>query len=181
MQEGVISIDEFYANYDRAIKFNDSIPAEYRHDPVIRTNMAWANIRKDNIVHNYYLYYHPVGTNAKADSIYHDYKDIPITELIETQNAILGYIEYKNSAKKGMGYVTNINTKYSPKITMYLFDTGETITYKMSKKDYSERPFEKGTILKYVADRRNRSRLVDGKWVKQPDEYDWWINNFVIV
>lgn len=108
-------------------------------------------------------------------------KDIPITELIETQNAILGYIEYKNSAKKGMGYVTNINTKYSPKITMYLFDTGETITYKMSKKDYSERPFEKGTILKYVADRRNRSRLVDGKWVKQPDEYDWWINNFVIV
>ena len=73
VQEGVISIDEFYANYERAIRFNDSIPAEYRHDPIIRTNMAWANIRRDNIVHNYYLYYHPVGTNEKADSIYREY------------------------------------------------------------------------------------------------------------
>ena len=73
VQEHIISIDEFYDNYERAIKFNDSIPQEYRNDPVIRSNMAWANIRKDNIVHNYYLYYHPVGTNEKADSIYRDY------------------------------------------------------------------------------------------------------------
>lgn len=73
VQEGIISIDEFYHNYDQAIAFSDSIPFEYRHDPLIRSNLAWANPRKDNIVHNYYLYKHPVGTNKEADSIYHKY------------------------------------------------------------------------------------------------------------
>jgi len=73
VQEGIISIDEFYENYDKAIAFADSIPFEYRHDPEIRSNLAWARSRRDNIVHNYYLYKYPVGTNAQADSIYKKY------------------------------------------------------------------------------------------------------------
>lgn len=74
-QEKILTIDDFYENYRHAEAFNDSIPEQYKHDPIIRTHMSWTNPRKDNIVHNYYLYNHPVGTNEQADSIYRAYID----------------------------------------------------------------------------------------------------------
>ena len=107
-------------------------------------------------------------------------KDIPVESLLDTQAEFMGYIDYIDKNAQNVGYVLNIDKKYSPKIEMYLLATGETVTYKLAKKDYAERPFTDHILLRFTADKRNKSKLVEGKWVKQPDEFEFWINNFAL-
>ena len=107
-------------------------------------------------------------------------KDIPVEQLLDTQAEFMGYIDYIDKNAQNVGYVLNIDKKYSPKIEMYLLATGETVTYKLAKKDYAERPFKDHILLRFTADKRNKSKLIEGKWVKQPDEFEFWINNFAL-
>lgn len=107
-------------------------------------------------------------------------KNISVKTLLDTQAEFMGYLDYVNPKLKNTGYVFSIDKKYSPKIEMYLLDTGEMVTYKLSKKDYAEHPFTEHSILRFTTDKRNKSRLIEGKWVKQLDEFEWWINNYVV-
>jgi hypothetical protein len=56
--------------------------------------------------------------------------------------------------------------------------TGETIVYKLPKKSYERNPFNKGDILKFNKEERQKSRKVDGQWVKL-DEYESWMTNYI--
>jgi DNA polymerase-3 subunit alpha len=104
---------------------------------------------------------------------------IPLRTQLEKQSEYLGYLSYSNKTAKDTGYVVDVNTKYSPKITIYRFDTGETITYKLQKNAYQKNPFDKGTVLKFYSEMRNKSKLVDGQWVKSEDQ-EPWITNYVV-
>ena len=105
-------------------------------------------------------------------------KSIPIGELIETQAEYLGYIDYVNPKAVDYGYILDIDTKYSPKLSVYCLDTGKTITLKMSKKDYQQSDLQANMLIKYKVVKRNKSRKDGNKWVKIPDEFDLWIENF---
>jgi DNA polymerase III alpha subunit len=105
--------------------------------------------------------------------------DIPLRTRLEAEAEYLGYLSYLNKTAKDTGYVADVNTKYSPKITIYRFDTGETITYKLQKAAYQKNPFDKGTVLKFYSEMRNKSKLVDGQWVKSDDK-EPWITNYVV-
>ena len=108
-------------------------------------------------------------------------KNIPTTELLITQSECLGYLDYTNPQAIGYGFVLDINTKYTPKITLYKLDTGEIVTVKVGKKMFTEYPFEKNMILKKIkTEKRNKSHLVDGKWVKDENEYDTWMTSYVV-
>ena len=108
-------------------------------------------------------------------------KSIPVTDLLETQAKFLGYLDYINPKAKGYGYVLNVDTKYSPKINLYCLDTGDTITVKLSKRDYNDNPFKENTIIVYKTEQRNKSRKVDGKWIKSLEEFEPWITNYKIL
>ena len=105
-------------------------------------------------------------------------KDAPISVLLEAQNEFLGYIDYKNPESKNMGVIMNIDTKYSPKLTIYKLDTGVTEVVKMSKKDYGVSDLKANDIIKYTTEQRNKVRMVDGKWQKSLEEFEPWIKNF---
>ena len=107
-------------------------------------------------------------------------KSIPIKERLTAEAEYLGYIDYINSKATNYGYVLDINTKYSPRIKMYRLDTGETVTYKLAKKDYNNNPISNHDLLKFTFERRNKSRLVDGKWQKCLEEFEDWIKTYVI-
>ena len=107
-------------------------------------------------------------------------KEISIIDRISAEREYLGYINYTNSKAIGYGYVLNIDTKYSPKITLYKLDTGETIVYKLSKKDFSSAPVCNGDIIKYTTEKKNKSRLVDGKWQKSLEEFEEWIKTYIV-
>jgi hypothetical protein len=79
-----------------------------------------------------------------------------------------------------MGFVIDVNTKYSPKITVYRLDTGETIVYKLSKGAYEKNPFDKGSIIKFYFEDRPKSKKVDDKWVKL-SETEPWLTNYILI
>ena len=107
-------------------------------------------------------------------------KSIPIKERLTAEAEYLGYINYINPKAANYGYVLDIDTKYSPRIKMYRLDTGETATYKLAKKDYNNNPISNHDLLKFTFERRNKSRLVDGKWQKCLEEFEDWIKTYVI-
>lgn len=107
-------------------------------------------------------------------------KSIPIKERLTAEAEYLGYIDYINPKATNYGYVLDIDTKYSPRIKMYRLDTSETVTYKLAKKDYNNNPISNHDLLKFTFERRNKSRLVDGKWQKCLEEFEDWIKTYVI-
>lgn len=107
-------------------------------------------------------------------------KSIPIKERLTAEAEYLGYIDYINPKATNYGYVLDIDTKYSPRIKIYRLDTGETVTYKLAKKDYNNNPISNHDLLKFTFERRNKSRLVDGKWQKCLEEFEDWIKAYVI-
>ena len=107
-------------------------------------------------------------------------RNIPIKSYLNAQNEYLGYIDYVNPKAKGYGFVMSVDTKYSPKLTIYQLDTGKTDTFKMTKKDFSVSSIQEGSIIKFTYELRARSKMVDGKWVKDFNEKEPWIEKYVV-
>ena len=107
-------------------------------------------------------------------------EDIPISERLDAELEYLGYISYVDATKKDSGLVLDVNTKYSPKITVYMLATGETVVYKLAKAAYQRNPFDKGQVIRFYAEERPKSKLVDGVWVKDNSNMEPWITNYLI-
>ena len=82
--------------------------------------------------------------------------------------------------QQDVGYVMNVDCKYSPKITMYLLDKSATVTYKLSKAVYQKQPFDTGDFIQVRTEQRNKSRKTENGWEKVPNEYDTWITAYII-
>ena len=106
-------------------------------------------------------------------------KEISIKERLDTQIEYLGYIEYKNDKAKDYGYIIDVNTKYTPRFTIYKIDTGETILAKYSKRDYEQSELDKGKIIKFITTEKPRKKLIDGHWVDL-EESELWIKSYKI-
>lgn len=104
-------------------------------------------------------------------------KEISIKERLDAQIEYLGYIEYKNDKAKDYGYIIDINTKYTPRFTIYKIDTGETISVKYSKRDYEQSGLSKGEIIKFITTEKPRKKLVDGHWIDL-EETELWIKAY---
>ena len=63
-------------------------------------------------------------------------KDIPIQAKLQSELDYLGYCSTIIPFLSSHAFVLNVDTKYTPKITVYRIGTGETITDKISKKIY---------------------------------------------
>ncbi len=105
--------------------------------------------------------------------------EIPLRTRLESEAEYLGYISYTNLKFQNIGFILDINTKYSPKIMIYHLDTGTTTTYKLSKAAYQKNPFDKGQIINFYSQEKPKSKLVDGAWVKT-SEMEKWISNYLI-
>lgn len=108
-------------------------------------------------------------------------KAILIKKQLDAELEYLGYIDYINPKAKNYGYVMDVNTKYSPRIKIYQLDTGNCDTFKLSKRDYNCNPISKGDLIKYSVKERNKSRLIDGKWEQISDEFEFWMNSYIIM
>ncbi len=107
--------------------------------------------------------------------------EIPVTQRIKAEAEYLGYINYSSPKLKRYYYVLDINTRYSPRFTLYNLETGETETMKMYADQYEANPISKGDIIKVLSKKpKNKSKKIDGKWCKICDEYEDWISQFVI-
>ena len=105
--------------------------------------------------------------------------EIPLRTRLEAEIEYMGYISYINPKFQNIGFVLDLNTKYSPKVSIYHLDTGATITYKLSKASYQKNPFDKGQAIRFYSEQRNKSKLIDGSWVKTAEK-ELWINSYII-
>lgn len=106
--------------------------------------------------------------------------EVPLRTRLEAEVEYLGYISYTNPKFKNVGFVLGVNTKYSPKITIYHLDTGVIATYKLSKALYQKQPFDVGNILKFFTEDRPKSILVNGEWKKDYSQNETWIQKYVV-
>lgn len=114
-----------------------------------------------------------------------------VGDIIVWQDEFLGYMDYVNpNIPKTYMVVTHLNTKYSPRFDGYCLNNGKTVTFKARKTEkpsmmfdtFVKKPFEDGDIISIVkCSKRNKSKMVDGEWVKIPDEYEWWLDKYEIV
>lgn len=102
-----------------------------------------------------------------------------IVKLIKYQNELFGYVSYKNPKLKNIGLVVSIDSKYSPRVEIYMLDSGETIMAKVPKAMYQKNPFDPNMIIKFYFEERNKSKKVNDEWVKLPEK-EKWITNFIV-
>ena len=107
-------------------------------------------------------------------------RSITIKNYLDAQNEYLGYIDYVNPKAKGYGYVMSMETKYSPKLTIYELDTGKTVVYKMPKKIFATSGIDEGSILKFTYEVKAKTKLVDGEWQKDFSIKEPWIDKFTV-
>jgi hypothetical protein len=106
-------------------------------------------------------------------------KETSVVKLIKYQNELFGYVTYKNPKFKNTGLVLSMDTKYSPRVDVYMLDSGEVMTYKVAKALYQKNPFDPNSIIKFYSEERQKSKKVDGEWVKLPEK-ELWITNYII-
>lgn len=106
-------------------------------------------------------------------------EDIPLNERLQAELEYLGYISYTDPTLTNTGLVLDVDSRYSPKISLYLLDKGETVTYKLQKSAYQKNPFDKGSILRFYTEERNKSRKTENGWEKLPDK-ETWLTNYLV-
>ena len=102
------------------------------------------------------------------------YKEYPIAQRIKDEKEYLGYVSLKIEGKSNTWYVTDINTKYSPKISLYNVGTGEEKVVKIEKRKYQMAPFDKDVCLRATFEEKNKCKKDEnGDWVKLEEKEEW--------
>lgn len=106
--------------------------------------------------------------------------DIPLRTRLEAEAEYMGYISYTNPKFQNTGLVLDINTKYTPRLQVYMLDSGETITVKVPKAMYQKQPFDKNSVLKFYTEDRPKSVMVNGEWQKDYSQTEKWVKNYIV-
>jgi DNA polymerase III alpha subunit/intein/homing endonuclease len=95
---------------------------------------------------------------------------------------ILGFINIIDKKYKGVCLVTDTQTKYTPRIDLYPLANGNSFYVKIPKKSYKE--LYKGDLIKIDGKncaKRPKSHLIDGKWVQDENDLEWWVYDYQII
>lgn len=106
-------------------------------------------------------------------------ESISLYDQIISEQEYLGYIQssYPNE-DKSKALVLTVNTKYSPRITLYQLSTGNEIIVKVNKKRFFR---EDGSQFLYEGDlievrktiMKPKKKLIDGEWTDLPEKELW--------
>ncbi len=105
-----------------------------------------------------------------------------LAQRLKDEQELLGRNVYMDSKLKYQGFVIDVNTSFSPKITLYDLSTGVTETIKCYKKTFAEQPLTKGMIITYYTESKPKSRLnpETKQWEKIPNEFEQWFKWYQI-
>ena len=77
--------------------------------------------------------------------------------------------------------VTDVDTKYSPKVTLYSLGSGKEVICKISKALFKEEPFKKGQLIKCGNFfEKYKQRKTEYGW-EQTNVKEWWLTSYNIV
>jgi DNA polymerase-3 subunit alpha len=96
-------------------------------------------------------------------------ENLSILAQIDAQKTYLGYIDLVDPTKPTKAVILDINTKYTPKLSLYRLYDGQTITVKLKKASYEKNPLSSGMVIDYYTETKPA-------WKK--DENDNWVQDF---
>ena len=107
----------------------------------------------------------------------------PITMMmrLEWEKQFLGYCASTDPSQQGSWLVLDIDTKYSPKLSIYAIWSGEQRIVKVSKRDFQLNPLTKGDTIRLTIEQRPKAKLVDGQWIKDESVKEDWLKYYSIV
>lgn len=107
----------------------------------------------------------------------------PITMMmrLEWEQQYLGYCASTDQSQQGSWLVLDIDTKFSPKLTIFAIWSGEQRIVKVSKRDFQSNPLTKGDTIRLTIEQRPKTKLVDGQWVKDESVKEDWLKYYSIV
>ena len=107
----------------------------------------------------------------------------PITMMmrLEWEKQFLGYCASTDPSQQGSWLVLDIDTKFSPKLTIFAIWSGEQRIVKVSKRDFQSNPLVKGDTIRLTIEQRPKTKLVDGQWVKDESVKEDWLKYYSIV
>lgn len=106
---------------------------------------------------------------------------IPLTEQIAFEMNTVGYISMVYDVDKRYCLATNVDSKYSPRITLYSLGAGKEVVCKINKSLFNSQPFDKGQIIKCGRFfEKYKQRKTESGWEKT-DEKEWWLESYELV
>ena len=126
------------------------------------------------------------GLNVKSlleelTSMMNPNDEYDVGTLIGFENELVGSISYINKNADDRVYVViDVNTKYSPFITLYNPKTGGSQVVRVTKPFFNDKPLEMyDTIYISSLEKKNKRKKVDGHWVVS-DEFDYFISYYIL-
>lgn len=108
------------------------------------------------------------------------YKRRTLKEKINAQIEHLSYVDIVGDQYSGIACVTAIDTKYSPRLTLYSLKNGTSYQCKIDKRTFSQNKLAKGDILRVLANRFKPKvkKNEQGEWEEIPDTRELWITKY---
>lgn len=103
---------------------------------------------------------------------------VSVIEQISYDKALFGTIQTTYPIEKNYVLVTNLDTTYSPKATIYCFRNGNYANFKIRKAVFAGKKFKKDDILYWKTSTYEPSVIkVNNDWV-QTGEKELWLNSY---
>ena len=127
--------------------------------------------------------------DVNIEKILHEYeKSVPnnnlkVSEQIKFEMEILGYINTTYpEAERSICLVKDIDTKFTPKATIYCLKNGKEIECKINKKTFKEKPFKKNILIKANKfEKKPKWIKVEEGFEKSTTETEWHLVNYQIM
>lgn len=127
--------------------------------------------------------------DVNIEKILHEYeKSVPnnnlkVSEQIKFEMEILGYINTTYpEAERSICLVKDIDTKFTPKATIYCLKNGKEIECKINKKTFKAKPFKKNILIKANKfEKKPKWIKVEEGFEKSTTETEWHLVNYQIM
>lgn len=108
-------------------------------------------------------------------------ESISLTEQLSFEAEIVGYISAVYDVDKRYCIATDVDAKYSPKVTLYSLGSGKEVICKINKNLFKEKPFNKNQIIKCGRFyQKNKQRKTADGW-ETTAEKEWWLSDYDLI
>lgn len=104
-------------------------------------------------------------------------KKLSPIKQIEFEKEVLGYPVTTYNLPEYHWLILNIDTKYSPKLTLYNLVTGQEHIVKMNRKTFDSYDLDVGLILKNLKVEKRFKTIKTEKGFEKTNEYEYWLIN----
>lgn len=127
--------------------------------------------------------------DVNIEKILHEYEksapnnNLKVSEQIKFEMEILGYINtIYPETERSICLVKDIDTKFTPKATIYCLKNGKEIECKINKKTFKAKPFKKNSLIKTNEfEKKPKWIKVEEGFEKSTTETEWHLVNYQIM